>query len=449
LSSETSGTGRFPGDFFWGASTSAYQIEGATREGGRGESIWDRFATVPGAIADGSTGEVACDHFHLWRSDVALMRELAFNGYRFSVAWPRIFPEGKGRPNPAGLDFYDRLVDELLEAGIEPFVTLYHWDLPQALQDEGGWTNRVTAHHFAAYANEVARRLGDRVSRWITQNEPAVSSFVGYLWGMHAPGVRSVRAGYAAAHHILLAHGLGMAALRSVRSDFQVGIAPDLIPAHPVSDRAEDIDAATYFDGFQNRWFLDPVFKGSYPDDILSSLGDNAPPVEEGDMAVISAPVDFLGVNYYRRNHIRYRKGDPPLIFENVVPRDAELTEMDWEVYPDALRETLERVHREYDPPAIYITENGAAYDDIVRPGGTVPDPRRISYLEGHFDAMSRALAAGVPLKGYFAWSLLDNFEWALGYTKRFGIVYVDYPTQRRLLKDSARWYRDWIAAHR
>jgi beta-glucosidase len=376
------------------------------------------------------------------------MREMGLGGYRFSIAWPRIFPEGKGQVNPPGLDFYDRLVDGLLGAGITPFVTLYHWDLPQALQDTGGWANRDTAPLFAAYADTVLRRLGDRVTNWITMNEPAIIAHLGNLWGFHAPGKRDLRTTYAVAHHVLLAHGLAVQSMRSARPGLTLGITLDLVPAQPASDRAEDIDATQVFDGFKNRWFLDPVFKGKYPEDIASLLGDAAPPVQEGDLAIISTPVDFLGINYYTRHLIRRSDGNAPFHYEQVSPVGSEYTDTGWEVYPDGLREILERVHRDYAAPAYYVTENGCAQPDVLEPDGAVHDTRRQAYLESHFEAMSNAISAGVPLKGYFVWSLMDNFEWAMGYTKRFGIVYVDYPTERRIWKDSARWYQRWIGAH-
>ena len=436
----------FPADFVWGAATAAYQIEGSYRADGKGESIWDRFSHVPGTISDGQTGDVACDHYRLWRDDVALMKELGLDAYRFSISWPRVVPEGKGPINQAGLDFYDRLTDALLEAGIAPYITLYHWDLPQALQDRGGWADRDTAHHFVTLTNAVVGRLSDRVENWITINEPAVVAYNGYLWGEHAPGMRSLRLAYAAAHNVLRAHGLAMQAIRAAAPTVRAGITLNLAPIHPASDRNDDEDAARIADGFQNRWFLDPVFLGRYPDDISQLAGESGPVIEEGDFATIQQPIDFLGVNYYTRNLVRARSVAGPLQFEEIKPAGPEYTEMRWEVYPDGLREILERVQKDYPVEAIYITENGAAFPDVVSEDGRVHDTRRQAYLEGHFEAMSRAMSAGVPLKGYFVWSLMDNFEWAHGFTKRFGIVYVDYKTQRRIIKDSGRWYQEWLA---
>jgi beta-glucosidase len=441
----------FPGDFRWGAATASYQVEGAVHEDGRGESIWDRFCTVPGAIADGSSGEVACDHYHRWQEDVALMHEMGLDSYRFSVAWPRIFPEGSGKPNQASLDFYSRLIDGLRAAGITPFVTIYHWDLPQALQDRGGWANRDTASIFADYADTLVRHFSDRVPYWITHNEPAVSTLVGHLEGRHAPGTRDPRIAYQAVHNMLLSHGLAVKALRATNSSAQVGITLNLFPIHPATAAPEDIEAARVLDGLDNRLFLDPVFLGRYPEDIVEALGPVAPTVaaQSGDLVTISAPLDFLGVNYYRRKVAHPDPTSPYLGVGTVSPPESEYTQMGWEVTPDGLREILVRVHNEYKAPAIYITENGAAFPDRVEPDGTVHDRQRVAYLESHIDACAQAIAAGVPLKGYFVWSLMDNFEWGLGYTRRFGVIYVDYPTQRRIWKDSALWYQGWIAVQR
>jgi beta-glucosidase len=438
----TSGT--FPADFVWGAATAAYQVEGAAREDGRGESIWDRFTTLPGAIANGDDGAVACDSYHRYREDVRLMRELGLNGYRFSISWPRILPDGRGRPNPAGLDFYDRFVDELLANGIEPFPTLYHWDLPQALEDQGGWPARETVEAFAEYVEVVARRLGDRVSRWITQNEPWVIAWLGYGRGEHAPGRASTADAIAAAHHVLLAHGRAVEVLRSESPRADVGITIDVVPTHPLTDSEEDAAAARLEDGLRNRWFLDPVLRGAYPEDVLPHYAEFLPARAHDDMLVIGAPIDFLGVNYYRRHVVRATAGAPVV----VEPASGEFTEMGWEVYPDGLYELLLRLDHEYGVPALHVTENGAAFADS-RQNGTVEDPARTAYLESHLDAIARAIAAGAPVQGYFVWSLLDNFEWTRGYSKRFGIVYVDYETLERVPKASYRWYRDFIASQR
>ena len=435
----------FPRDFTWGAATASYQVEGAVDEGGRGESIWDRFCATPGAVRAGDDGQIACDFYHRYPGDIALMQELGVDAFRFSVAWPRIVPAGRGRVNGAGLDFYDRLVDELLAAGVEPVVTLYHWDLPQALEDEGGWTSRETAAAFVTYAHHVVERLGDRVSRWITHNEPWVSAWLGYGWGMHAPGRTSERDALAAAHHLLLSHGLAVDAIRDACPSASVGISLNLSPIESVSGEAADRDAARHVDGYHNRWFLDPLYRAAYPEDVLATFEGSMPRVEPGDMATIATPTDFLGVNYYTRNVVKALESGPTPM---PVP-GADHTDMGWEVYPEGLRTLLGRLHRDYAPPAVLITENGAAFADVRRHDGQICDVERVSYLAGHIDAIERAVADGVPVAGYFAWSLLDNFEWSFGYSKRFGLVYVDYPTLERIPKSSFSWYRDRITASR
>jgi beta-glucosidase len=435
----------FPADFTWGAATSAYQIEGAVDEDGRGESIWDRFSATPGKVANGETGRVACDSYHRYREDVRLMRELGLNGYRFSIAWPRIVPERRGRPNAAGLDFYERFVDELLANEIEPFVTLYHWDLPQALEDRGGWPARDTVDAFAEYVEIVVARLGDRVSHWITQCEPWVISWLGYGWGMHAPGRTSEADALAAAHHVLLSHGRAAEVLRGGSPRAKVGVSIDLVPFHPLTDSEADADAVAESDAFRNRIVLDPVLRGEYPEEVLERFGHLLPRVE-GDMAAIAAPLDFLGVNYYTRSVVRADpRGGAPV---TVPVEGAEHTEMGWEVYPDGLYELLVRLRDEYDPPPLYVTENGAAFADGLL-DGKVEDPERASYVERHLAAVARAIDEGVTVRGYFLWSLLDNFEWSFGYSRRFGIVYVDYQTLERVPKASYRWYRDFIASQR
>jgi beta-glucosidase len=424
---------------------SAYQVEGAVDADGRGESIWDRFSATPGKVVNGDSGAVACDSYHRYREDVRLVSELGLNAFRFSIAWPRVLPTGRGAVNEAGLDFYDRLVDELLAAGIEPFVTLYHWDLPQALEDRGGWPVRETAEAFAEYVGVVGARLGDRVRHWITQCEPWVISWLGYGLGEHAPGRRSDADALAAAHHVLLGHGLAAEVLRSRSADAQVGITIDLVAFHPLSGSAEDLAAVRRSDGFRNRWILDPVLRGRYPEDLLEHFAPLLPAIEDDDLDTIAAPLDFLGVNYYTRQRVRAGAGGAP----EVVPDDgAERTQMGWEVYPDGLFELLVRLRDEYAAPPLYVTENGAAYPDR-RSDGVVDDPERLSYVDRHLRAVARAHAHGVPVRGYFLWSLLDNFEWAFGYARRFGIVYVDYETLERVPKASYHWYRSVIAAHR
>lgn len=447
----------FPSDFTWGAATSSYQIEGAWDEDGRGESIWDRFCHEPGNILNGDTGDMACDHYHRWREDVQLMKDLGLQAYRFSIAWPRILPEGRGRVNQAGLDFYSRLVDGLLEAGIQPFVTLYHWDLPQTLQDEGGWPARSTAEAFVEYADVVSRNLGDRVKNWITQNEPAVVSLQGYMTGNHAPGIQDLSQALAASHHVLLSHGWAVPVLRGNSPGAQVGITLDINVHAPYSDSPKNLKASRLMDGLYSRWFLDPVYGRGYPADVVAyAIERGALPaegttfVQQGDLEAIAAPTDFLGLNYYRRDKYRaeYVFGsDQPLVDEQQFKEaGVEYTDIGWEVYPDGLYQTLCRLHFEYRAPQIYVTENGASYATGPDEEGRVPDQARLEYLREHFTAARRAIDVGVPLAGYFVWSLMDNFEWAYGYSQRFGIVWVDFETQERLPKDSAYWYSQVIA---
>lgn len=426
----------FPADFRWGVATAAYQIEGAVSEDGRGPSIWDTFSHTPGKTYNGDTGDVACDHYHCWPEDLALMSQLGIQSYRFSVAWPRVLPQGTGRVNAKGLDFYERLVDGLLARGIEPNATLYHWDLPQPLQDKGGWASRDTAQAFVAYADAVSRRLGDRVKFYATFNEPWCIAILGHESGEHAPGFNDRRLALQVAHHVLLAHGLAMPALRENAPQAQHGIVLNFTPSYALDDSTEAQQAARLMDGTFNRWFADPLFKGRYPEDTWELYGELVPKVHDGDLAQIAAPIDFLGVNYYTRVTFG---GDPV---------NVERTAMGWEVFPQGLRDLLLRLQRDYSPPVMYVTENGAAYDDKLV-DGAVYDPERIRYYERHLAAMHEALEAGANVKGYYAWSLMDNFEWAKGYSKRFGLIYVDYPTQRRILKSSAKWYAELIAKHR
>ena len=438
---------QFPADFVWGAATASFQIEGAAHEDGRGESIWDRFCATPGKVRNGDTGEIACDFYHRYPEDVALMRELGIDAFRFSIAWPRILPEGRGRVNHEGLDFYDRLLDELLESDIRPFVTLYHWDLPQALEDLGGWPNRDIVDAFGEYTEIVAGRLGDRVERWITLNEPRVSTWEGYGNGRHAPGRTSAADALATSHHLLLAHGRAVEILRRVVPAAKVGITLDLHPVYPASESDADRAAATRMDGLENRWFLDPIFRSEYPADVLESLDGSAPTILDGDLESISAPIDFLGVNNYSRQVVSAGPGGNG---QNAArDPDSAYTDMGWEVYPEGLHDVLIRLRDEYAVPSIYITENGAAFADVRSHDGAVRDPEREAFLEAYIGAVGRAVAAGVPVHGYFVWSLLDNFEWGWGYGKRFGIVYVDYPTLERVPKGSFEWYRDLIAAQR
>lgn len=437
----------FPADFVWGAATAAYQIEGAADEDGRGESVWDRFAATPGKVRNGDDGAIACDFYHRYPDDVALMRELGLDAFRFSIAWPRILPTGSGAVNQAGLDFYDRLVDELLEHGIEPFPTLFHWDTPQALQDEGGWVSRATAERFVEYADVVSERLGDRIAHWTTHNEPWVVAWLGHGLGLHAPGHTSRAEALAVSHHLLLAHGWAVDVLRRNAPDAQVGIVQVLAHVDPASDSPADVAAAREVDGSSNRWFLDPIFRGEYPADMLEVYGADAPPVQDGDLQAIAAPIDFLGVNNYFRHIVAAGvNGEGP---RTIRPSEGQLTEMGWEVYPHGLYQVLVRVAEDYAPAAMYVTENGAAFGDVRVHDGQVRDPERRDYISAHLDAVARAVADGAPVRGYFVWSLLDNFEWAQGYSKRFGIVYVDFATLERVPKESFYWYRDFIAAQR
>jgi beta-glucosidase len=440
-------TKSFPAGFVWGAATAAYQIEGAAHEDGRSESVWDRFCATPGKVRNGDSGAIACDFYHRYRDDIALMRELGLDAFRFSIAWPRVLPAGRGAVNQAGLDFYDKLVDELLGNGIAPFVTLFHWDTPQVIEDAGGWPARDTIDAFSEYVDAVSDRLGDRVGHWITHNEPWVVSWVGHGWGHHAPGRQSDADALATAHHLLLSHGRAVEILRRNSPDSQVGITLNLDNPYSASESPEDVAATRWVDGLHNRWFLDPIFRGAYPEDMLAAWSEIMPEVRDGDLATIATPIDFLGVNNYTSPLVAADQNGGR---SQIVRRaDVDRTDMGWEVVPEGLEDLLVRLHRDYAPPAIYVTENGAAYPDVQGHDGGVRDPERQSYLEGYVAGASRAVAQGVPLRGYFAWSLLDNFEWAWGYWKRFGLVYIDYATLERVPKGSFYWYRDFIAAQR
>jgi beta-glucosidase len=452
---------RFPIGFHWGAASAAYQIEGAWDEDGREPSIWDTFSRTPGKVRNGDTGDVAIDHYHRWAEDVRLISELGLSAYRFSTAWPRIQPGGRGSVNPRGLDFYSRLVDELLGLGVTPFLTLYHWDLPQALEDEGGWTNRETAYRFAEYAGYVADRLGDRVAAWTTLNEPWCSAYLGYSSGDHAPGRTDQAASLAAVHHLNLAHGLATQAVRaSVGDTAQLSVTLNLSAVRAATDTPEDREAVRRVDGIANRVFLDPILRGTYPQDVLADTAHltDWSFVHDGDLATINARIDTLGINYYTPTIVAAPDGSgrvaevtqfPGCGDLSFPPVDLPRTVMGWPIDADAMHAVLLRVHRDYDGIPMIITENGMANDDYVGPTGEVRDPERIAYVSDHLDAAARAITDGVDLRGYFQWSLHDNFEWAYGYGKRFGVIYVDYPTQQRILKSSAHWYRDLIARER
>ncbi|MGI5498585.1 GH1 family beta-glucosidase [Lentzea sp. CA-135723] len=440
----------FPQGFLWGAATAAFQVEGATAVDGRTDSIWDEFCRQPGKVVGGDCGEPAADHYRRFEQDVAMMADLGLKAYRFSIAWPRVRPDG-GKVNDAGLDFYKRLIDSLLAHDIAPWPTLYHWDLPQKLEEAGGWANRDTAFRFADYAAATVEALGDRVSTWTTMNEPWCSAFLGYAGGIHAPGRTEPEAAVAAVHHLLLAHGLATDTIRAAQPDAKVGITLNMYPIIPVDpSNPADIDVARRLDGLQQRIFLDPLLRGEYPADIVEDLepfgfGAN---VLSGDLDVISAPIDMLGVNYYTEHYVSSTPdgdaGPSPWVgvqHASFPPRDAPITDMGWEVRPDGLTTVLLRVHNDYPKLPLYITENGAAFRDDFSGTGAIDDVDRTGYIASHLRAAYAAIEAGVDLRGYFCWSLLDNFEWAEGYAKRFGIVHVDYDTQIRTPKMSARWY--------
>jgi beta-glucosidase len=439
----------FPKDFAWGAATAAFQIEGATTADGRGESIWDRFAHTPGKVHNGDTGEPACEHYYRWREDLDLISSLGLRAYRFSISWPRIQPDGRGPANRKGLDFYRSLLEGLRERGISPLVTLYHWDLPQVLEDEGGWAARDTAERFAEYAELVFDGLGDLVEDWTTHNEPWVTAFLGYAFGTKAPGSADWARAIPASHHVLLSHGLVVRAFREAGRPGRIGVTLNLTVARPGRDRDDDRAAAQRLDGHFNRWFLDPIFRGSYPADMLEHYERKVGPFDavcDGDLETIAQPLDFLGVNFYHPNVV-LAHDDGSVLGIRDMQLDGDTTGMGWPVVPEALTELLVRVKRDYGDLPLLITENGAAFDDRVNGADVVEDPRRVAYIEGHLDAVEDAIAAGVDVRGYYVWSLLDNFEWEHGYSQRFGIVYVDFETQRRIPKRSALWYRNRITA--
>lgn len=437
----------FPEGFLWGAATAAYQIEGAADEDGRGKSIWDTFCATPGKVENGDSGAVACDHYHRYKDDVALMKQIGLRAYRFSIAWPRILPEGTGTVNEAGLDFYDRLVDELLANDIQPWATLYHWDLPQTLEDRGGWPERSIIDAYVNYADVVSRRLGDRVKHWMTFNEPWVFTNLGYGVGVHAPGRSSMADYFQAGHHVLVAHGLAVPVLRAnAGEDAQIGIAASLVWSQQASAERTDRSAALRWNGYMNRWFLDPLYKGAYPMDITHIYRDLFPKMENEDLATIKGPPDFLGINFYMRHVVTADPESADPLKVRVVPQEeSEHTAMGWEVNPESMYNILRQTFREYQPGPMYITENGAAFDDELTADGEVNDTRRLNFYRDYLAQAHRAIQDGIPLQGYFAWSLLDNFEWAEGYAKRFGLTYVDYETQRRILKASGKWYSEVI----
>ncbi|MFD4791057.1 GH1 family beta-glucosidase [Streptomyces sp. NPDC058459] len=438
----------FPDNFRWGTATSAYQIEGAVAEDGRSPSIWDTFSHTPGKIDGDDNGDTACDHYHRWRDDLGLLRQLGVDMYRLSVAWPRVVPGGDGPVNAKGLAFYDELTDALLEAGITPSVTLYHWDLPQVLQDRGGWPERDTAEHFAAYASAVAERLGDRVTHWATLNEPLCSAWIGHLEGKMAPGWTDLTAAVRASYHLLLGHGLATRAIRAAAPGAEVGIVTNLSTVHAATDRPEDVAAAHRQDGHVNRWWLDPVHGRGFPADMVEVYGVELPE-KPGDLETIATPLDWLGLNYYMPAHVADDPDGPAPYARSVRREGVPRTGMDWEIDASGIETLLLRLTEEYGARKIYVTENGSSFPDLVGPDGTVDDPERRAYLESHLAACASAAAKGAPLAGYFAWSLMDNFEWAYGYDKRFGLFHVDYATQARTIKASGRRYAEIIDTHR
>jgi beta-glucosidase len=446
----------FPPGFAWGAATSAYQIEGAVDEDGRGPSIWDTFSHTPGMTADGATGDVACDHYHRWADDVDLISSYGLNAYRFSVAWTRIQPTGRGQANQRGIDFYRRLVDRLVAKGIAPIATLYHCDLPQALQDDGGgWQNRDVTERFAEYAAIVYDGLGDGVAWWLTINEPWVMAAVGHREGRQAPGLRDLRAELRVGHHLLLSHAAAVEAYRASGRRAPIGICHDAYPTFAESETDADRAAAALADAYRNRWYLDPLFHGTYPADLLEHFAGRFPLdwLRDGDVARMRQPMDYLGVNYYSRQVVRAahagEASEFPWVRSAIRSPEVERTDVDWEVVPDCLPDLLLRLQADYGPIPLLITENGCAVDDGPSADGEIHDERRVAFMRGHLAALERAIDAGVDVRGYLAWSLMDNYEWAHGYRQRFGITYVDYATQRRIPKDSARWYADFVHRNR
>lgn len=450
---------RLPAGFRLGAATSSYQIEGAEEADGRGLSIWDTFSRAPGRVHLAQTGAVAIDHYHRLEEDVALMADLGLESYRFSVAWPRIIPDGDGAVEPRGLAFYIRLVDLLIQAGIEPVVTLYHWDLPQALQDRGGWANRETVHAFARYARVVQEALGEKVTVWTTINEPWCAAYLGYGNGVHAPGITDPRTAMRAAHHLLLAHGVATQRMREAAPEYSYGIVPNLYPVYPATQDPADVAAADTIDALQNRQWLDPLLLGRYPEEITRTQrrfgADSA--ILPGDLEQIAQPLDLLGVNYYSQHHVaaepnpvpRYNTEHPGSEHVRWVRGEGPLTDMEWTIEPHGLRDILIRLSRDYSAPPLFVTENGAAFPDVVADDGSIQDADRRQFLAAHISAVAEAIEAGANVTGYTAWSLFDNYEWAFGYAKRFGIVHIDYETLQRTPKASAHWYRDLIAARR
>lgn len=436
----------FPEGFIWGTATAAYQIEGAYNEDDKGESIWDRFSHIRGNILNGHNGDIACDHYHKYEGDIKLLKELGIKNYRLSIAWTRIFPDGKGEPNPKGIEFYKKLINFLIQNDIKPAVTIYHWDLPQKLQDIGGWANPEVVDCFEKYSRFLFSELGDLVDVWITHNEPWVAAFVGNAYGGHAPGLKDFKTALLVAHNLMLSHGRAVKAYREMGLKGKIGITLNLSDAHAATEKGEDILAANINNGYCNRWFLDPVLKGKYPEDMME-LFRKANLMQEfpmEDLKIINEPIDFLGINYYSGNVVKYDEKEFPFPLSKVETK-YDKTDFGWDITPEGLYETLIGLHKDYNGVHIVITENGAAFQDMINREGKVEDDHRLDFLYKHLEAAHRAIENGVNLDGYFVWSFMDNFEWSAGYTKRFGIVYVDYDTQRRVVKKSGKWYSDVI----
>jgi beta-glucosidase len=438
----------FPKGFYWGTATASFQIEGAIQEDGRGESIWDRFCATPGKIKTGETGEPASDSYHHYMDDIALMRAMKNNAYRFSVAWPRVIPDGDGKINPRGLDYYDRMVDSLLKGEITPFITLYHWDLPQALQDKGGWATRPTVDAYVRYVDATVNRLGDRVKHWMTHNEPWCVSILSHQLGEHAPGLHDRKVALQVAHNLLVSHGLAVPVIRQQCSSAQVGIVLNFTPAYPATDSAADQSLTRHEHARFNLWFLDPIAGHGYPQDAWNSYGNDVPKVEPEDMKIIAAPLDFLGVNYYTRKICHDPRGGESSRVLNERSK-VNVSDRDWEIYPQAMYDLLIWLGLGYNFKNIYLTENGASYRDVLSPNGEVHDPKRTDFIHQHLTTLLKVIEAGVPVCGYFCWSLMDNFEWAFGTSSRFGLAFTDFKTQKRILKDSGKWFGKVARANR
>ncbi len=437
----------FPKGFLWGSATASYQVEGAWDEDGKGESIWDRFSHTPGKMDTSDTGDVTCDHYHRYKDDIKLMKKIGLKAYRFSISWPRIFPNGTGKINKKGVDFYKNLIKELRKEGIEPVVTLYHWDLPQKIQDMGGWANRKTIDLFVKYAEVLFNEFGNSISFWITHNEPRVVAYQGHAFGRIAPGIKDKKMALQVAHHLLLSHGKTVRAFRNKGLRGKIGITLNLKPVYPKTNSPKDRKAAEVYDAYKNKWFSDPLFKGVYPevDSSYFKKEYGYPEIRKGDMEIISTPIDFLGINCYSRSLVKYEKRNGDFNVKEICPKNSRYTTMNWEIYPKGIYDLLIGIKKDYGDIPLLITENGASFSDKLLEDGRVHDKNRINYYKKYIKEIWKAIDKGVNLKGYFAWSFMDNLEWAFGFTKRFGLIYVDYKSLNRYLKDSAHYYSDII----